>query len=65
MNPTLSQLDATARRDQFLAHAERHRLVRQARVQRRTRSTATDTITTLAWWLGLGRRPRVIEAHAA
>jgi hypothetical protein len=65
MNPTLTELHATARRNQLLAHAERHRLVRQARVQRRTRSTTADTVTTVSSWLGLGRKPGVVEAHAA
>jgi hypothetical protein len=65
MNLVLTELHATARRDQFLADAEHHRLVRQARVQRRTRVAKADTLKVLVSTLGLGRKPGVVEAHAA
>jgi len=65
MNPALTELHATARRNQFLADAEHHRLVRQARVQRRTRATRPVTLAVLASRLRLGGKRRLVEACAA
>jgi hypothetical protein len=62
MNPALTELHATARRNQLLADAERHHLARQARVQRRTRVTRPVALAVLASCLGLGEKRRLVEA---
>jgi hypothetical protein len=64
VNPTLTELHATARRNEFLADAERHCLARQARVQRRTRARPI-TLVVLASRMGLGGKRRLVEACAA
>jgi hypothetical protein len=65
VNPSITALHATARQRQFLADAERRHLARQARVQRSTGAAKADTLTTLVSRLTLGRKPRVVQAHAA
>jgi hypothetical protein len=65
MNPALTELHATARRNQLLADAERRHGARQARVQRRTRAAQMSTLTALASSLSRTRRRRLVEAYVA
>jgi hypothetical protein len=65
MNPAISELHATARRNELLADAERCRLARQARVQRRTRAAKAGALATLASCLGTGGKRRAVVAHTA
>jgi hypothetical protein len=65
MNPALTELHATAHRNQLLADAERRRLAQHARVQRRTRASRPVTLAVLASHLGFGGKRRLVEACAA
>jgi hypothetical protein len=65
MNPALTELHATARRNQLLADAERRNLARQARVQRRPRASGPVSRAVLACRLHLGGKRRLVEACVA
>ena len=65
MQPGATELHAAARRNQFLADAERHRLVRQAQLQRGSWVATSRILMALVPWAGVGPNRLASAAQAA